>query len=179
MSDVVDNPALGRFEVTVDGRTGELTYRLRANRLVLIHTEVPEELAGHGLAGELVKGAIARAERDGLTVVPLCPYRASGSAGTPTRSRTWTSTGPRPSSAPDAHHCRSRVARIAASKAASSSWRRAPSTISASEPTGTRSGGSGSSIASAIAWATISGPGRPPGPVTFESVPSHCSISGA
>ncbi|HEY3721856.1 MAG TPA: GNAT family N-acetyltransferase [Acidimicrobiia bacterium] len=74
MSEVVDNPAQGRFEVTVDGHTGELTYRLRAKRLVLIHTEVPEELAGHGLAGELVKAAIARAERDGLTVVPLCPY---------------------------------------------------------------------------------------------------------
>jgi hypothetical protein len=74
MSDIVDNEAQSRFEVTRDGHTGVLTYRRRAKRLVLIHTEVPEELAGHGLAGELVKAAIARAERDGLTVVPLCPY---------------------------------------------------------------------------------------------------------
>ncbi len=74
MSDIVDNEAKGRFEVTVDGHTGELTYKVDDGRIVLIHTEVPHELAGHGLAAELVKAAIARAERDGLTVVPRCPY---------------------------------------------------------------------------------------------------------
>jgi uncharacterized protein len=74
MSEVVDNRAKGRFEVTVDGHTGELTYKVHGDRIVLIHTGVPDELAGHGLAAALVKAAIARAERDGLTVVPLCPY---------------------------------------------------------------------------------------------------------
>jgi hypothetical protein len=74
VTDVVDNPTQGRFEVSRDGHLGVLTYRLRAGRLVLIHTEVPEELEGHGLAGELVKAAIERARRDGLTVVPICPY---------------------------------------------------------------------------------------------------------
>ncbi len=60
--------------VTVDGHTAELVYRLRKDRLVLIHTEVPEALGGRGLGGELVEAAIDRAVRDGLTIVPLCPF---------------------------------------------------------------------------------------------------------
>jgi uncharacterized protein len=71
---VTDNRAESRFEVTVDGAVAELIYRRRANRLVLIHTEVPEKLEGHGLGGSLVKAAVDRAVGEGLTVVPLCPF---------------------------------------------------------------------------------------------------------
>jgi uncharacterized protein len=41
---------------------------------VLVHTGVPDALGGHGVGGELVRAALQRAEREGLTVVPLCPY---------------------------------------------------------------------------------------------------------
>jgi predicted GNAT family acetyltransferase len=71
---VTDNRAESRFEVTLDGALSELIYRRRADRLVLIHTEVPEELEGHGLGGTLVKAAVDRAVSEGLTVVPLCPF---------------------------------------------------------------------------------------------------------
>jgi len=71
---VTDNKAESRFELAADGAKGELIYRRRANRLVLIHTEVPEKLEGHGLGGALVKAAVDRAESEGLTVVPLCPF---------------------------------------------------------------------------------------------------------
>jgi len=74
MSDIIDNPASGRFEVTRDGHTAELTYKVDDGRIVLIHTGVPKELEGHGLGAELVKAAVARAVREGLTIVPLCPY---------------------------------------------------------------------------------------------------------
>ncbi len=60
--------------LTVDGHTAELVYRLRDGRMVLIHTQVPEALGGRGLGGELVEAAIDRAVRDGLTIVPLCPF---------------------------------------------------------------------------------------------------------
>ncbi len=72
--DVIDNESEHRFVVTRDGRTAELTYRLNGRRFVLIHTGVPEELEGQGIGGELVRAAVARAARDGLTVVPVCPY---------------------------------------------------------------------------------------------------------
>jgi predicted GNAT family acetyltransferase len=74
---VTDNKAESRFEATVDGGVAELIYRRRANRLVLIHTEVPEKLEGHGLGGSLVKAAVDRAVSEGLTVVPLCPFARS------------------------------------------------------------------------------------------------------
>jgi len=71
---VTDNQAGSRFELWVGGRLAELLYRRHGNRLVLIHTEVPEELEGRGLGGTLVVAAVDRAAREGLTVVPLCPF---------------------------------------------------------------------------------------------------------
>ena len=71
---VTDNQAASRFELRADGGLAELSYRRVGNRLVLIHTEVPVELEGRGLGGALVTAAIDRAAREGLTVVPLCPF---------------------------------------------------------------------------------------------------------
>jgi predicted GNAT family acetyltransferase len=72
--DVVDEPTRDRFVIDLDGKEAFLQYRLNGNRLVLVHTEVPEELGGQGLGGRLVRAAADRAAREHLTVVPLCPY---------------------------------------------------------------------------------------------------------
>jgi len=72
--EVTDNAAKSRFELRQDARLAELIYHLRGDRLVLIHTEVPAELEGHGIGGRLVTAAVDRAVRDGLTLVPLCPF---------------------------------------------------------------------------------------------------------
>jgi uncharacterized protein len=74
MSDVIDNRAERRFEVTEDGHTGTLTYEVDGDRITLIHTGVPKELEGRGLAGRLVQAAVDRATSDGLTIAPWCPY---------------------------------------------------------------------------------------------------------
>ncbi len=71
---VTDNTTAARFEVWVDGHLAELRYRRNGQRLVLIHTEVPAALGGHGLGGRLVLAAVERAAREGLTIVPLCPF---------------------------------------------------------------------------------------------------------
>jgi predicted GNAT family acetyltransferase len=71
---VIDNAAAARFEVTVAGTLAELIYRRRANRLVLVHTEVPDALSGQGVGGALVQAALAEAAAGNLTVVPLCPF---------------------------------------------------------------------------------------------------------
>ena len=71
---VTDNAAEHRFELTVDGHLAELVYRLEGDRLRLVHTEVPDELEGQGLGGVLVRAAIDRAERDGLTIIPRCEF---------------------------------------------------------------------------------------------------------
>jgi uncharacterized protein len=74
---VTDNQAESRFELRVGGHLAELRYRRNGNRLVLIHTETPVELEGRGIGGRLVSAAIDRAAREGLTVVPLCPFARS------------------------------------------------------------------------------------------------------
>jgi uncharacterized protein len=74
---VTDNPAKSRFELSMDGQLAQLAYRVNGGRLVLIHTEVPIQLEGHGIGGKLVTAATERAARDGMTVVPLCPFARS------------------------------------------------------------------------------------------------------
>ena len=74
---VTDNAPASRLELTVGGVTAELAYRLRANRLVIVHTGVPEALEGHGVGGQLVQAAVSRAAAEGLTLVPLCPFAAA------------------------------------------------------------------------------------------------------
>ena len=74
---VVDNDAEHRFEVDVNGHLGFLTYRRPGQRLVLIHTEVPDELGGRGVGSALVRAAIDHAVAQHLQVVPLCPFAKS------------------------------------------------------------------------------------------------------
>ena len=74
---VIDNQDESRFEVTLDDTLAELVYRRRADRLVLLHTGVPDALGGRGVGGLLVRAAADRAAREGLTIVPLCPFARS------------------------------------------------------------------------------------------------------
>jgi uncharacterized protein len=71
---VIDNQAESRLEVQADGVLAELAYHESGNRLVLIHTEVPAAIGGHGIAGRLVRAAVDKAAARSMTVVPLCPY---------------------------------------------------------------------------------------------------------
>jgi len=72
--DVTRNDARHRFEATVEGHTGVLTYRESGDHVTLIHTEVPPELRGRGMADALARTALDDARRRGLRVRPLCPF---------------------------------------------------------------------------------------------------------
>jgi predicted GNAT family acetyltransferase len=71
---VHDDSAGERFVVQSEGRIAQLLYQKEPGRLVLVHTEVPEELGGRGIAGQLVRAAVASAASERRTVVPWCPY---------------------------------------------------------------------------------------------------------
>jgi predicted GNAT family acetyltransferase len=71
---VVRDTAHDRLVWAQDGSEAELVYRRRGDRLFLIHTGVPDALAGHGIGSKLVQAAIDWAELDHLTVVPICAY---------------------------------------------------------------------------------------------------------
>jgi len=74
---VTHNEEAQRFEMLVDGLRALLTYRRFPDRIVLVHTEVPQPLEGHGLAAKLSRFALDFARANHLRVVSLCPYVSS------------------------------------------------------------------------------------------------------
>jgi predicted GNAT family acetyltransferase len=53
-----------------------LAYLQSPGRIVFVHTEVPPELRGRGIASELARRALDYARREGLRVVVQCPFVA-------------------------------------------------------------------------------------------------------
>jgi uncharacterized protein len=77
-SSEVRNDADGsRFVAGPAGQEAELLYRVRNGRLILVHTEVPIELEGHGIGGKLVSAAVDYAAEHSLVLVPSCPFAQS------------------------------------------------------------------------------------------------------
>ena len=74
MSDVVNNEGKHRFEITIDGHTGFIQYAKTGTRIDFLHTEVPTELGGRGLGGQLAKAALDYARDAHLQVVASCPF---------------------------------------------------------------------------------------------------------
>ena len=76
--DIRHNQDASQFETNVEGRTAYAAYDLeQPNRIVFTHTIVPDELAGRGIANELVRKALDHAREQKLTVVPQCAFVAA------------------------------------------------------------------------------------------------------
>lgn len=75
--EVVDVPEQSRYELRLGNRIiGEAAYHRRqgSNRITFTHTEVDESVAGRGLGSRLAAAALADARRQGVEVLPLCPF---------------------------------------------------------------------------------------------------------
>ena len=72
--EVRHNPAASRFEAEVEGRLGVANYHLVDGVMRIHHTEVPSRLEGRGIASQIVSGALAYAEANGLKVEPWCSF---------------------------------------------------------------------------------------------------------
>jgi len=73
--DVQHDPTRHRFILEVPGGTAELVYRRLDDRTVeLVHTGVPEEAAGQGIAGRLAKAAFSWARQNQMQLVITCPF---------------------------------------------------------------------------------------------------------
>jgi uncharacterized protein len=72
--EVHNDEAAGKFYVTVDGHEAVIEYAKTGDVYNLQHTFVPEELRGHGVADQLVQGALEEIRRQGARFMPTCPY---------------------------------------------------------------------------------------------------------
>jgi hypothetical protein len=76
--DIRNNEENSQFETTIDGHLALAAYDLQdPDRIIFTHTEVPEALAGRGIAGVIVKFGLDHAREKKLTVVAQCSYVAS------------------------------------------------------------------------------------------------------
>ena len=71
---VIHNAAAQRFEVPLGGEFARADYRVDGNVMRMMHTEVPPDQEGKGIAGALVRAALAYARAQDLKVAPLCSY---------------------------------------------------------------------------------------------------------
>lgn len=69
------NEAGRRFITEVDGLTAHVEYQLTDDGgLDILHTIVPKEIGGRGIASALVKAAYDYARGNGMRPVATCPY---------------------------------------------------------------------------------------------------------
>ena len=76
MPAITDNTARGRYEMVVDGQTAYVTYARQNGRMTLMHTEVPDTLAGRGIGSALARAVLDDIRRRELRVVPECEFIA-------------------------------------------------------------------------------------------------------
>ena len=73
---IENNQGAQRWEAHVEEHLAVAEYRRRGNTIFFIHTEVPRELEGQGVASKLVRAALDEARAQDLAVVPFCPFVA-------------------------------------------------------------------------------------------------------
>jgi predicted GNAT family acetyltransferase len=72
--ELINNEAIHNFELFVNGHRAFIDYKTKDNKIYLIHTEVPAELKGMGVAEALVEKTFNYIEQHQLKMVPLCSY---------------------------------------------------------------------------------------------------------
>lgn len=71
---VIHNENDMRFEIHSENKTAFVQYKLFDGGIAYMHTDVPPELEGKGIASTLAKYVLEYAQNNGLKVKPYCPY---------------------------------------------------------------------------------------------------------
>lgn len=72
---VSENVEQRRFELPINGEAlAAAYYRLDNGRIVLVHTEVPAEFSGQGIASLLAQGTFELLRQSGRKAVLRCPF---------------------------------------------------------------------------------------------------------
>jgi len=72
--EVAKNDHTNRFELTIDDYIAFIDFKQQDQLIKLIHTEVPEELSGRGIAAVLVEKTLTYLEDHDCSLYPYCPY---------------------------------------------------------------------------------------------------------
>lgn len=68
------NEEAGQFELTLEEGVALLAFEMDSNTMSIMHTEVPEEAEGQGIASELAKYALDYARGNQLRVKNYCRF---------------------------------------------------------------------------------------------------------
>ncbi len=71
---ILDNQQNQQFEIFIDDDRAWLEYRIKDNALYLMHTEVPENMAGKGVASALAAHAFNYARAHHMKIKAYCPF---------------------------------------------------------------------------------------------------------
>jgi uncharacterized protein len=69
--------AAHRFTTEVEGSRAQLDYTLTGTVMTITHTRVAPNIAGRGIAAELMNAALRAAHDAGWSVNPACSYAAA------------------------------------------------------------------------------------------------------
>lgn len=74
-----DGESKGRYWARPDGGpVAEMTYSRAGTGMIIIdHTDVPPQYRGQGIGAALVARAVSDARREGIRIMPLCPFAAA------------------------------------------------------------------------------------------------------
>lgn len=71
---VIHDGKVNRFEVFESGQIAYLQYEEGGGVLDILHTVVPPQLEGLGIASALTTAAVGYVERKGLKIKPTCSF---------------------------------------------------------------------------------------------------------
>lgn len=74
---VINNEQNLRFEIDLGDDKAFLEYRWKNDKMALMHTFVPEQHEGKGIAGLLARTALEYAKSNNIKLIVYCPYVAA------------------------------------------------------------------------------------------------------
>ncbi len=82
--EIVNNVSMHRYELPIEGDAVAVSYyKIDDGRVVLLHTEVPNEFGGQGIGTKLAHAVFEQLRAEGKRVIAKCPFMARYAAGNP------------------------------------------------------------------------------------------------
>ncbi len=72
--DLIHNEPKHNFELWIDGMRSFIDYNIKDDTVLLLHTEVPKEQEGRGIAAALVEKTFVHLEQRNQKIAPICQY---------------------------------------------------------------------------------------------------------